>query len=145
MPRSDPPDPSVLKKDLAAGRVAPVYLLYGEPGFLKEEGVEALREAVLGKSGFSPESAWNLTLLEAPTAGIAEILDSARTLPMLGTRRLILVKNAEKLREGEPDLLKSYLHDPPPSSCLAFVAGSGKPDFRRSLFRALQAGAVVVE
>jgi len=145
MRRSGPVDPSVLKKDLAAGRVAPVYLLYGEASFLKEEAVAALREAVLGSGGLAPESAWNLTLVEGPSAALAEILDSARTLPMLGSRRLVLVKNAEKLREGDPQALRSYLQDPSPSSCLVFVTGLGKPDFRRSLFRTLQAGAVVVE
>jgi DNA polymerase III subunit delta len=137
-------DPSILKKDLAAGRVAPVYLLYGEPGFLKEEAVAALRQAVLG-SDSAPESVWNLTLLEGPSTGVAEILDSARTLPMLGSRRLVLVKNAEKLREGDPQPLRDYLQAPSPSSCVIFVAGPGKPDFRRSLFRTLQAGAMAVE
>ncbi|HMC83729.1 MAG TPA: DNA polymerase III subunit delta [Candidatus Polarisedimenticolia bacterium] len=144
MSRSSPADPSVLKKDIAAGRVAPVYLLYGEAGFLKEEAVAALREAVLG-NGPAPESAWNLTLLEGPSAGIAEILDSARTLPMLGSRRLVMVKNAEKLREGDSEPLRTYLQRPSPSSCLVFVTGTGKPDFRRSLFRTLQAGAVAIE
>lgn len=129
-------DLSSLRKELSAGRIASAYLLYGSETFLKEQAAAAIRKAVLGE-GEEDSSAWNLAVLEGGSAALVDILDAARTLPMLAPRRLVLVRDAEKLRESDATPLKEYLKDPPPTSCILFVSGTGKPDLRRSIFRTL--------
>jgi len=138
-------DSSALKKDLAAGRFAAAYLLYGEETFLKEEAVAALRRVVLGEGTPGASQNWNLTVLEGASAGMAEILDAARTLPMLEPRRMVLVRNSERLRETDAQSLRRYLDEPTLTSCLVFVTGEGKPDFRKAIFRALQEAGAAVE
>jgi DNA polymerase-3 subunit delta len=136
--------PAGWRRDVAAGRLAPAYLLYGEESFLKEEAVAGIRAAALaGASG--ADAAWNLTVFEAPSAGLDEILDAARTLPMLGERRLVLVQEVERIREADPAALRAYLRRPSPTSCVVFVSGAGRPDFRKGVFRALQELSVAVE
>jgi len=144
MARAGVTDAGALKRDLAAGRIAPIYLFHGEETFLKEEAVSALRMAVLGRGG-AEQSPWSMTVLEGGATSLAEILDTARTLPMLSERRLVLVKEAEKLRESDAAPLKKYLKDPSPTTCLLFNAGAGKPDFRKAVFRALQERGTVIE
>jgi DNA polymerase-3 subunit delta len=137
-------DGASLRRDLSAGKISPVYFLVGEEAFLKEEAAAAIRRSVLGEAE-SEGTLWSLTVLEGGAATLAEILDAARTLPMLSERRLVLVKSAESMRESEADVLKEYLKDPAPTTCLVFATGSGKPDFRKAVFRALQERACVVE
>jgi DNA polymerase III subunit delta len=142
MPRPEALDAVSLRKELSAGRIAPVYLIHGEETFLLEEALASLRKAVLGEGG-EDQSEWSLSILDGGSVSLAEILDAARTLPMFSRRRMVLVKDAEKIREPDADPLKEYLKDPTPTTCLVFTAGPGKPDFRRSFFRALQERARV--
>ena len=132
-----------LRRDLAAGRVDPAYLLIGEESFLKEEAQRAIQQSVLGGAGEA--GSWDLTILEGPACSMAEILDSARTLPMFAARRLVWVKETEKMREPEVDPLREYLRAPSPHATLLFSTGPGKPDFRRTLLKTLQGSARVLE
>jgi DNA polymerase-3 subunit delta len=132
-----------LAGELAKGKIAPVYLLYGEETFLKEDAARRIREAVLGTS--DPSGAWNLNILEGGVSSLFEILDAARTLPMFASRRLVWVKDVERLRETEGEALQAYIEAPADQSCLLLTAGSGRPDFRKSIFRILQRSAKVIE
>ncbi|HEV8376450.1 MAG TPA: DNA polymerase III subunit delta [Candidatus Polarisedimenticolia bacterium] len=136
-------DPENLRRDLAAGRLSPVYLVCGDEPLLKEEAVERIRTAVLGES--TAEASWNRTVLEGGSASLAEILDAARTVPMFAPRRLVWVRETERLREPEASPLREYLASPSPTTCLLFSTGSGKPDFRKGIFKALQSSAKVLE
>ena len=144
MARPGSGDAASLARDLKAGRTRPVYFLHGEEFYLKEEAARRIREAVLGKAG-AGELSWSQTVLEGGTASLAEVLDAARTLPMLSPRRLVLVKDAERIREADAAPLKQYLMDPSPTTCLVFLAGTGKLDLRKAVFRALKEGASAVE
>ncbi len=127
-----------------SGKTRQVYLLYGDEFFLKEEAVAEIREAFLGEVS-AGELSWSQTVLEGGTASLAEILDAARTLPMLSPRRVVLVKDAEKIREADADSLRNYLKSPSPTTCLVFITGAGKPDFRKAVFRALKEKGAAVE
>ena len=137
------PDWVTWRRNLAAGRISPVYLVHGEEAFLKEEAVRRIREAVLAEDADS--ASWNLTVLEGGGTSLPEILDAARTLPMLAPRRLIWVKEAEKLRDSEMAVLREYLQAPVSCACIIFTTASGKADFRRALFKTLQVSATVLE
>ncbi len=60
---------------------------------------------------------------------------------MLGTKRLVIVKDVEKL--GETGALEDYVRNPSPTTVLVLL--SPKPDFRQKLFQALKEKAVLVE
>src|SRR5262245_49278138 len=98
-----------LPAELAQGKIAPVYLLYGEATFLKEDAARRIREAVLGSA---EAAAWNSHVLEGGSCSLFEILDAARTLPMFASRRLVWVKDAERLHESDGEDIKAYLEAP---------------------------------
>jgi len=51
-------------------------------------------------------------------ADLAEVLTAARTLPFLGSRRVVVLRDIEKLRQGEgrSALLEDYLKAPTPET-----------------------------
>lgn len=66
----------------------------------------------------------------------AQVLQSARTLPMMAPRRLVLVRGADELTAEELSAFVDYLGRPAPETCLCFVAE--KADQRMKFFTALK-------
>lgn len=144
MGRAGKVDWRTLPRDLSAGRLAPVYFLHGPEIFLKQDALNKIRQAIFGEAS-GDQIVWNFTQMEAGSSSLRDILDAARTLPMMGGRRMVVVKEAEKLKGPDPEPLKEYLSHPEPTCCLVFITATGKPDLRRSLFRLLNSGASSIE
>jgi DNA polymerase-3 subunit delta len=107
--------------------------------------------------------AFNLERMYAGEKGAApaDIVESARTLPMMGERRVIVVLRAEKILKprrrktvdeeesdegpeaGDADVLDGYVKNPEPLTTLVFVAAD--VDRSRRLYRTLQKQAAIVE
>jgi DNA polymerase-3 subunit delta len=114
-----------------AGNLRPVYLVVGEESYLESEVLAALKAAAL----------------------VGRVLAAARTLPMLGKRRLVVVRGLERWepREGAEskdggkaalDRLGEYAKDPVPTTTLVLV-GSGLDKRRRLVTMAKSDGFLV--
>lgn len=150
MPSLTPP---ALRKQIAAGTLDPVYLLVGD------DDVEMTHLAnELGGVVEEELRAFNLERLYAgeKTAKPDAIVQAARTLPMMGERRVVLVLRAEKIlkpkRGGDEtgdegssptEALEAYVKSPEPLTTLVFVAAD--VDRVRRLFKAIQKHATIVE
>ena len=123
-----------IKKDIAAGNIAPAYVFYGAERFLLNSALEALVEAI------APEGAnsFNLDKVDGNNTNLREIVNLANMLPFFAERKLILVDNANwfantKKTDGEEetvddnqvgvDEMLEYLDNPSPTTCLVFLAG----------------------
>lgn len=125
--------------EVRAGRLRPVYVVVGEERFFRQRVVEAVRLAVVGGTGPS----LNEDQFIAGEVDARSVIAAARTLPMFGTRRLVLVRGLERWdaraeTEGEAgkgnkplDQLAEYAASPSPSTTLLLVAD--KLDSRRRL------------
>ena len=156
-----PVAPSAVRKQIAQGTVAPVYLIVGdddvEMSKLSSE-LSALVEDEL--------RAFNLERLHATDKAVtaSSIVESARTMPMLGDRRVVVVLRAEKIlkpkrrgkaaeetepdgEEAEPpsdlDALEKYVKDPSPQTTLILVAAD--VDRQRKVYKAMQKHSTIVE
>lgn len=87
--------------------IPPVCLFWGEEEFLKEEALGRLEEILFPRG----ESRVNKEIFEdkITAAGLAE---SLRTIPLLGSRRLVVVKSTKALDEESRQTLASYLASP---------------------------------
>ena len=143
-----------LLAQIAAGDLQPVYLVVGDDEYAKDEIGKAFQAAV-------PEDIQAFAF-ERFTAtdkiSSATIVNSARTLPFLGDRRVIVVTRAEKFfgtkkkaaddgaeedDDGGGDAFEAYFERVEPASTLVFIA----EDVNRTLrvVKALVQAAVVVE
>ena len=114
----------------------PVYYLFGEDDFLKDQATRDLVEAAAEPSTRD----FNLEIRRAGELD-AESLDALlSTPPMLAERRVVVLREVDKLKKGARTLLDRYLARPAHDTVLVLVAPSGvKSD------KALSAHATVVE
>ena len=121
-----------LAERIGRGEVSPVYCLYGEDDYRREQALKQLIDALL------PEGARALNLDQIrPGAGeTGSILGSAGTVPFLSARRVVLVRGAEALSRPQQEELLTYLDHPSPTTCL--VLDTARLDLRTRLAATLQ-------
>ena len=141
--------PETLRRQIAGGELDPIYLIHGE-----DEAEKTTLAAAFASAIDEDVRVFNIERFYGgeTDVSIAAVVDSARTLPWLSGRRIILVLQAEKLLmprgEGEAaqrelDLLEAYIKAPQPHAVLVLVAGA--LDKRRRVVGQLMRRATVVE
>ena len=138
--------PASLQTQIASGTVDSVYLVLGDDEHEKTELVaefDSLVEEDL--------RVFNCDRFHGGDATIGQLLDAARTMPMMAARRLVVVSRAERLLEParesqaatrDAEALAVFVENPPPHVVLVLV--SGRLDERRKLTKRLLANATVV-
>ena len=123
-------------KDLKAGKVYPVYYLCGEEPHFIDLITDYMEEHLLQPH----EKAFNQVVLYGRDTNMKQILDEAFKVPMMGGRQLVLVKEAQNLKDKEMDeLLTPYLDKPVKSSILVFAVKGKKLDKRKNITKKLMA------
>ncbi len=128
-----------LLQRIEAGTLPTVLVVAGAERFFVDRAVAALRKAVVGDG----PSGFNEDVFEGKTSSAARITDAARTLPMLATHRLVLVRDVDAMAAAELDKLAEYLEHPSPSACVVLLAE--KLDGRTRLSKRVQKLDLLVE
>jgi DNA polymerase III subunit delta len=110
------------------GHYGCVHLIVGSERLFIDRAVSALRRASVGEGG-----GWNEEVFQAKSASAARIVDAARTLPMLGRVRFVLVRSLHELPEKEVERLAAYIAAPVDTCCLVLTAD--KLDGRSKLMK----------
>ncbi len=110
-----------LYSNLDNNEVRPVYFFSGEQTFLAEQAIDRLKKHVLINN---PEL--NYSLFHGDTASATDIIALAETFPMFGNKRLIVLKNAEKLSTTELKAFERYIQSPAAFTCLVFQFNNTK-------------------
>lgn len=129
-----------LRSDLGAGRLAPLYFLYGPETFLRDRAVREISDAVLSTSGLREFNEHSFNLL---SGDVHEALAAAEQLPLMSERRVVRITEFGKLREADEEVLIKYVSNPAESSVVIFIAD--EPDKRKRLIKTLLEGCVAVE
>jgi DNA polymerase-3 subunit delta len=104
-----------LEQDCQKGRPGPLYLFFGEEDFLLEQAVRRLEEAA-SRCPFPAREHYRGGEVSA-----RDLMESACTLPLGGSFRLLVVEEAQAIPAAERDKLLPYLENPCPTSCLVFT------------------------
>jgi len=84
-----------LKRQLASGACAPIYVLLGEESYLRETALAAIRRVVLGAE--DQETGFNYDLLYGDETDALEVLNRCDTFPAFADRRLVVIRNVGAL------------------------------------------------
>ncbi|MDR1357555.1 MAG: DNA polymerase III subunit delta [Tannerellaceae bacterium] len=114
-------------EDIKAKRFTPVYMLMGEEPFFIDKITDLLIENVLEES----ERDFNQTILYGADTDVATIYNSARRFPMMAERQLVVVREAQLLRDIET--LTNYVKNPLKSTVLVINYKYKTLDGRKSL------------
>ncbi len=98
--------------------MAPVYLLLGEEVLLRDEFLSRLLRALLPPG----METLNLDTLRGSEAAGADVATRCRTVPAFSPRRVVLLKEVERLHADAWEAILAYLEHPSPSTCLICVA-----------------------
>lgn len=129
-----------LERSLKEGRLAPVYLLLGCEGYLRDHTARAITEAALSGTLLLEFNESGFSLI---SGGAQEAIAAANQLPMMSTRRVVKIKDFGKLREADEEALVRYINNPAESTVMIF--NTEDLDKRKKLSRALLEKCQVVE
>jgi DNA polymerase-3 subunit delta len=116
----------------------PVYVLLGEDDFLKRQVRRLLRSLVLGKG----EGEIGLSRFSGETAVWSEVNDELKTLPFLGSHRLVLVEEADLFVTNHRPALEKYVKAPSSTGVLVLDVKSWPKNTR--LARMIDMEATIV-
>jgi len=93
----------------APAGVRPIYVVFGSDDGLRSRGLQKLLEQI-GPDGSVSEFAGN--------AALADVLDEVRTMPLLGDRRIVVVRDADAFITAHRETLEEFLATPIPTGTL---------------------------
>jgi DNA polymerase-3 subunit delta len=129
-----------LRESLARGELRPAYLVIGSEALLRDDALAALRGAVL--AGAPAE--WNLDRLDGERLGAAALADALGSLPVLGPRRLVILREPEgRAGRGLGDALAEIVARLDAASPAVLVVVAEKADGRARWVKAFDPEAVV--
>jgi len=128
-----------IMSDLKAAKYKPIYFLMGEEPFFIDLITDYLAEHVLNVE----EKSFNQLVLYGRDTDMGTIVSSARRYPMMASRQVIIVREAQQLKNL--DGLESYLSAPMPSTVIVFAYKYKKVDKRTKLAKLLAEKSVVLE
>ncbi|MBQ8336025.1 MAG: DNA polymerase III subunit delta [Bacteroidaceae bacterium] len=125
--------------ELKGGNFKPVYYLMGEEGYFTDRITDYIMENALSEF----ERDFNLTVYYGLDTDIDTIVTAAKRFPMMVERQVIIVKEAQMLKNL--DSLQYYLQAPQPTTVLVFAHKNGSLDKRKKIASELERCGVVLE
>ncbi|XCS12306.1 DNA polymerase III subunit delta [Aeribacillus pallidus] len=126
-----------------------LYLFYGKESFLLNETIRKLLTEAISED----EREFNYSVYDMEETNIETAVEDGETMPFLGERRMVVVKNpyfltSEKKKEKVEHNLKKleqYVENPAPFTVFVFLLPHEKIDERKKLTKQIKKAATVVE
>ena len=129
-----------LMKELQERHFHPVYYLMGDEPYYIDKISEWIADNVLEAS----ERDFNQTILFGSDVNASQVVDAAKRYPMMAEHQVVIVKEAQNIKNTEP--LEKYFHKPLPSTILVLCHKNGKIDGRKQAYiKAIREAGVLYE
>ena len=126
--------------DLEARQFVPLYYLMGDESYYIDRIADYIAEHVLQPE----ERDFNQAILFGSEVTASQIADAARRYPMMSERQVIIVKEAQNIKNTEA--LAQYFRAPMPSTVLVMCHKNGSIDGRKKdLLKAIQSAGILFE
>ena len=126
--------------DLSEGKFAPLYILMGEESYFIDKITDFIAQNALREE----ERDFNQTVCFGSDVSAAAVADMARRYPMMAERQVVIVKEAQNIKQW--DQLEQYFEKPQPTTVLVIAYKIGTIDGRKKILtKAQNAGAVIFE
>jgi len=125
--------------DLKKKIYKPVYLLMGEEPYF----VDIISDYIANNVLTPDERGFNQLVLYGKDLSVAQVIDTARRYPMMSNRQVIIVREAQQLKNFEE--LEVYTKNPLASTMLVLCFMHKSVDKRRGLYKSTEKGGEVLE
>jgi DNA polymerase III subunit delta len=137
-----------LKQNIKSRKISPVYLIWGTEMYLAEEATQTITSLLA-----PDERDFNLSYHNLDEIPVQEAIEDAETMPFLGDRRMVVLKNAGFLTaakekgkvEHDITIFEKYIKDPADYTTLIIVVPFEKLDERKKIVKLLKANAEVIQ
>ena len=126
-------------QDARSGIFSPVYLLMGDEPYYVDMVCDAVLEYCLDES----EKDFNQTVCYGADVDADAVITAARRYPMFAERQLVVVKEAQMMKNLED--LALYCQKPLESTVLVLAMHGASADKRKSLYKTVSKMGVVVD
>ena len=129
-----------IMRDLEARKYVPIYYLMGDESYYIDRIADYIAEHVLQPE----ERDFNQTVLFGSDVTASQIADYARRYPMMSQYQVLIVKEAQNIKNT--DALALYFKSPMPSTILVMCHKNGSIDGRKKEYvKAIQGAGVLFE
>lgn len=128
-----------VEKSLQEQKFFPIYFFFGDEPYLVNQAVQYLKVCALhgGAADF------NFSTYYAQDADLGSVRDEVETLPMMSSRRVVILKEVQDLSDKDWEILDPLFQSPVDST--VFILVGSKIDKRRRFFKVLLDQAMNVE
>jgi DNA polymerase III subunit delta len=119
-----------LQKEIQTKRFAAIYVLFGDETYFIDRVSQLLEQSVVEESSKS----FNQHIVYGKDVTSNDIISISRRYPMMSDFQLVLVKEAQDVKDFEN--LASYFEKPLPSTILVLALKKGKMDMRSKVAKA---------
>ena len=129
-----------IMKDLQAGKYVPVYYLQGDESYYIDQISDYIADHALQPE----ERDFNQTVMFGSDVTAGQVADAARRYPMMAERQVVIVKEAQNLKNTEA--LEKYLKMPMKSTVLVMCHKNGTINgHKREYIKSIQAAGILFE
>lgn len=118
----------------------PIYILMGEEPYFIDQIADYIAEHVMPEE----ERSFNQTVIYAREGDLDQILTAAKRFPMMAANQVVIVKEAQNLKNIEDGLL-AYAENPQKSTILVICYKYKTMDKRKKLLKVVESKGVVLE
>jgi DNA polymerase-3 subunit delta len=126
--------------DLKKKNFKPVYWLEGDEPFFIDEIVNYAEHKILSES----EASFNLSVFYGKDADWAAIVNACRRYPMFSERQVVLLKEAQQMRDTDLEKLDGYVENPLSSTIFVVSYKDKKLDARKKFSKTIKAKSEVL-
>ncbi len=127
-----------IEKIKAAADLPALILLAGAENYLSDRYMEKIISVGVPQD----LREFNMDLLYGSETGARRVLDIAASYPMMAAKRLVIVRDFNKMSPTDQKLLAAYAKKPNPTTCLVLISRTA--DFRSKALKELQANSAFV-
>jgi DNA polymerase III subunit delta len=131
--------PQTLLSEVKAGNLKPVYFLMGEESYYIDLITTSLLDILITET----EREFDLSVVYGKDTDMRQVISLARQYPMLAKYKVVLVKEAQDIKDMEN--LSFYLEKPMPTTILIFNHKNGSLDRRKKIATELEKKCVLFE
>jgi len=128
-----------IEKSLSEQSFSPIYFFYGDEPYLIHQAVQYLKTCALHGTVLD----FNYSSYYASDANVVNVRDEIETLPMMSSRRVVILREVQDLSDKEWDDLEPVLANPVQTTVLILVGS--KLDKRKKFFKLLLEQSEMVE